>query len=102
MKFRPFPQYLLQKWTKTLHLEVVLYIILTSFMLILGKNFNIFISNIKRFYAAKKNKVGIIIRPPIVIMVDQVKVVTLQNKINRKISFDDEKVQYSLNGILCF
>ena len=34
------------------------------YMLFLGKNFNMCILNIRRFYAANKNKVSIIIWPP--------------------------------------
>ena len=53
--------------TKTVHLEVVLCIILKSFMLLLGKSFKMCIVNDKRFYAINKNKVSIIIRQPTVI-----------------------------------
>ena len=38
-------------------------IILTSYVLVSGKNFNMCIVNIKRFYAANKNKVSIRIWP---------------------------------------
>ena len=51
---------------KTLHLEIVLCIILTSYMIFSGKNVNICIVNIRRFYAANKNEVSIIIWPPTV------------------------------------
>ena len=66
LKFGLFPQYLLQKWTKKLYLEVVLCVILT---LLLGKNFNMCIVNIMRFYASKNNKVSIIIWQSTVIMI---------------------------------
>ena len=52
--------------TKTLHLEVVSYIILTFFILFLGENFSMSIVNIRRVYATYKNKVSIIICPPTV------------------------------------
>ena len=56
LKFELSPQYLSQKLTKTLHLEVVLYMILTSFILFLGENFNMCIFIIRRVYATNKNK----------------------------------------------
>ena len=64
LKFELFLQYLSQKLTKTLHLEVVLNIILTSYILFLRENFNTCIVNIRRVYATNKNKVSIIICPP--------------------------------------
>ena len=67
LKFGLFPQYLPQKCTKTLNFEVLLCIILTSYMLFSGKNFNVCIFNIRRFYSANKNKVNIIIWPPTVL-----------------------------------
>ena len=60
-KFGLFSQYLPQKWTKTLHLDVFLCTILMFFMLFSGKNLNIRIVNIRRFYETNVNKVSIII-----------------------------------------
>ena len=68
LKFVLSSQYLPHKWTKKLHLEVVLCIILMSFMLFIGKNFNIYIVNIRSFYATNKNKLSIIIWQPTVII----------------------------------
>ena len=48
---------------KKVHPEVVLCMILKSFMLISRKNFNICIVNNSRFYAINKNKVSIVIWP---------------------------------------
>ena len=61
MKFGHFSQYLPQKLTEIVHLEVVLWIILKSFVLFSGKTFNVCIGNNRRFYAINKNKVSIII-----------------------------------------
>ena len=66
MKFEFFPQCLYQKCIKTLHLEVVLYIFLTSFILFLGEDFNMCIVNIRNVYATNKNKLTLIIWPPTV------------------------------------
>ena len=66
LKFGLFLQYISQKWTKTLHFEVVLYIILTSFILFLEENCNMCNVNIRRVYATNKNKLSIIIWTPTV------------------------------------
>ena len=68
-KFGLFPKYLSQKLTKILHPKVVSCKIFTSFILFLGKNFNMCIINIRRVYATNKNKVSIIIWSPTVFRV---------------------------------
>ena len=69
LKFGLFRKYLSQKLTKALHPEVVSCIILMSFILSLGKNFIMYIVNIRRVYATNKNKVTIIIWSPTVFRV---------------------------------
>ena len=56
-----------QKLTKSLHLQIVLCIILMSFMLFLAKNFDMSIVKIRKFCATNKNKVSIIICQPTVL-----------------------------------
>ena len=48
-----------QKINKILTPQIVLFIILTFFMVFLGKYFNMCIFNIRRIYANNKNKVSI-------------------------------------------
>ena len=69
VKFWLLPKYLSQKLTKALHPEIVSCIILTSFILFLGQNFNIYMVNIRRVYATNKNKVSITIWSPTVFRV---------------------------------